>query len=568
MARVPRLLARLRRRRPPPWGPVASREEARAYVQQRLALFTKLMFWTFWLMVVSVLGLYQIYPDLRPARAYIVHEFAIAGLILAAVIWYVGLYRLRPSIENLYRLDVFYALVIGTGWGLSAYFASDLRAASYSAFIWHTFMVFTRAIILPSTGRRTGVVTSASFVPLLIAGVALAIYMPERLELPPAAFLIFMSMFVIVAVILATTGSRVIYGLRRQVSEARQLGQYTLDEKIGEGGMGAVYRARHAMLRRPTAIKLLPPERIGAGSLRRFEREVQQMSRLTHPNTVAVFDYGRSPDGLFYYAMEYLDGVNLENLVRLDGPQPAPRVIHILIQVCGALDEAHAMGMIHRDIKPANVILCQRGRQPDVAKVVDFGLVKEVERGAADSAISHRSDEPSGRDERPIIVGTAAYISPEAVADPQRVGPHSDLYSVGALGYYLLTGKRLFEGRTALEVCVQHVTAPPTPPSRRTDNPIPAELEGLILACLAKDPAARPTSAEALRLALSRLPAHLEWDETAAREWWRDFALRHAQDRAVSADPAEPVTMTVDVSERTESSPPERSQVTSTGQVR
>ncbi|HEU5058871.1 MAG TPA: serine/threonine-protein kinase, partial [Kofleriaceae bacterium] len=525
-----------------PWSPTATSEEMRAYLQERLALLSKLSFWIFWILVFFVHGLYEIYPELRPARVDIVDLFSVSGLVVLGLIWQFALRKRRSSWRALYAIDALYALLIGTAFGMSAYFSADKRAAVWSAFIWHTFIVFSRVIVVPSSGRRTAAVTALSYLPLLLAAAGMALWTPHTLELPPIAFVVGGALFIAIATLLATTGSRVIYGLRRQVSEAMQLGQYTLDEKIGEGGMGAVYRARHALLRRPTAVKLLPAGRYGADNIKRFEREVQHMSRLTHPNTVAVFDYGRSPAGVFYYAMEYLDGIDLETLVRRDGPQRAPRVIHILRQVCGALDEAHAMGLSHRDIKPANIILCRRGRMPDVAKVVDFGLVKEITRtGDGDSATK-------------VIMGTPAYLAPEAVTDPDRVGPASDLYALGCVGYFLLTATRVFEGKTAVDICVKHVSHAPEPPSRRTDNPIPAELEALVLACLAKDPAERPKSAFELRAALGRLPAYVDWDEAEALSWWNAFEARRASEPAPTERRAGPLTITVDVHARTATS--------------
>jgi serine/threonine-protein kinase len=313
--------------------------------------------------------------------------------------------------------------------------------------------------------------------------------------------------------------SRVIYGLREEVREARRLGQYTLEEKLGEGGMGTVYRARHAMLRRPTAVKLLPPEKAGQAALERFEREVQLTARLSHPNTVAVFDYGRTPDGVFYYAMEFLDGTNLEELVRGDGAQPPGRVVHVLRQVASALVEAHGIGLVHRDVKPENIILCERGGVADVAKVVDFGLVKDLERTGASVS---RAD---------VVQGTPLYLSPEAITAPDRVDARGDLYALGAVGYYLLTGHHVFSGATLVEVCSHHLHTAPVPPGERLGRPVPAALERLLLSCLEKDPARRPASALALRDELAGLPGVDSWSEEEARTWWERWRARPARAR-------------------------------------
>jgi serine/threonine-protein kinase len=312
---------------------------------------------------------------------------------------------------------------------------------------------------------------------------------------------------------LATTTSWVSGGVRKERRDAWRLGPYTLTEKLGEGGMGVVYLARHAMLRRPAAIKLLRPDRPGTASLARFEREVQLTARLTHPNTIRIFDYGRTPDGIFYYAMEYLDGASLADVIDASGPMPPGRVIHILEQAAGALAEAHRVGLIHRDIKPANIFLTEQGGVPDVAKVLDFGLVKQV--GAADA---HESTLPriSLADS---ITGTPLYMAPESITTPDKVDARTDLYALGAVGYFLLTGRHVFTGRTALEVCGHHLLSEPTPPSVRLGARVPADLEALILSCLAKDPADRPADARALQTALRACRDAGAWSEEDARAW-------------------------------------------------
>ena len=315
---------------------------------------------------------------------------------------------------------------------------------------------------------------------------------------------------------------------RRPALEGPRLGQYTLLEKIGEGGMGAVYRASHALLRRPTAVKLLPASKAGAERLLRFEREVQVTSQLTHPNTVAIFDYGRTSDGVFYYAMEYLEGLTLEELVRIDGPQHPGRVVLILRQIAASLAEAHALSIVHRDIKPSNIILVpERGGEPDVVKVVDFGLVKELDDDAVAITVAGR------------IAGTPHYLSPEAISSPDRVGPHSDIYALGCVGYFLLTGQRVFEGRTAVEVCGHHLHSLPVLPSERLGRPVAELLSALIMSCLQKDPAHRPTAKGLISLLDGGLDVP-PWTSDTARQWWshQDLgAIKAARQKPLADEP-------------------------------
>lgn len=297
---------------------------------------------------------------------------------------------------------------------------------------------------------------------------------------------------------------------RRSALEAKRLGQYILEDRIGAGGMGAVYRAHHAMLRRPTAVKLIDPDKTTDVSIARFEREVQLTSQLNHPNTIAIYDYGRTPEGIFYYAMELLDGLTLQTLVERFGPQPEERVVNIMKQVCGSLIEAHAAGLIHRDIKPANIMINRRGGIFDFVKLLDFGLVKAVD-GPRQSSVT------AG----PGLTGTPLYMSPEAIEKGWTVDARSDIYALGAVGYYLLTGKPVFEGDNIVEICLRHVDTPPVPPSVRLRQPISPDLENLILRCLAKSPADRPQSAKELRQLLEGAKVLDNWTDDDAAAWWQ-----------------------------------------------
>ncbi len=319
--------------------------------------------------------------------------------------------------------------------------------------------------------------------------------------------------------LVTVTSLRTISRLRRQ---AERVGPYRLVARLGHGAMGVVWEARHALLRRPTAVKLLAPGAQGDRSLARFEREVQLTAGLTHPSTIAIYDYGRTADGVFYYAMELLRGINLLQLVAFDGPLPASRVVYLLRQACGALAEAHSAGLIHRDIKPANLMICVYGGIADFLKVLDFGLVKDL------GAVEHPPEGEGAGDPEDVglsrdgsLLGTPLYMAPEGMSDPSGVDARADLFALGAVGYFLLTGSSPFPGHTAIEVFTMERQGPPPPLSRVARNPVPAALDETIHRCLAFDREKRPGSAEELdaMLEASQVPP---WRLQDARAWWRD----------------------------------------------
>jgi len=336
------------------------------------------------------------------------------------------------------------------------------------------------------------------------------------------------------------TSLRTISRLRRQVEK---VGPYRLIARLGRGAMGVVWEARHALLRRPTAVKLLAPGTQAERSLARFEREVQLTAGLTHPSTIAIYDYGRTADGVFYYAMELLRGINLLQLVDLDGPLPPARVVHLLRQACGALAEAHAAGLIHRDIKPANLMVCVYGGIPDFLKVLDFGLVKDV--GAVESAPGGGAADSFGDaalSQDGSLLGTPLYMAPEGMSDPTQVDARADIFALGAVAYFLLTGKSPFVGRTAIEVFRMERQGPPPLLSRVAPHPVPAALDEIIGRCLAFRREDRPGSAEALDAMLEECDVAPLWKVENARAWWRDRgpaalaaarARREEQDRVL-----------------------------------
>jgi serine/threonine-protein kinase len=322
-----------------------------------------------------------------------------------------------------------------------------------------------------------------------------------------------------VCALMAIIPMQVIRKLGRQVTKARELGSYRLEERIGRGGMGEVFRASHRLLARPAAIKLIRPEVLGASTpdaaraiIGRFRREADAAASLRSPNTIELYDFGMSDDGTLFYVMELLEGVDLETLVERFGPVPVERAVQVLRQVSASLAEAHSRGLVHRDIKPSNIFVCRLGLDVDFVKVLDFGLVKREDSDGRDTVMLSSPDATSG---------TPAFMAPENATDQSKVGRPVDVYAFGCVAYWLVTGKLVFEAETAVQMMIKHVQEKPKPPSRLAQH-IPAEFDALVMACLAKEPGARPPDAADLARRLAAVPLREPWSEARARAWWEE----------------------------------------------
>jgi serine/threonine-protein kinase len=407
-------------------------------------------------------------------------------------------------------------------------------SAAYNGFGWLSLIMFY-GVSIPNTWRRAlAVVLALVLVPLAIDATFLLSAptwsgtdsVPYRLAYP----LLMTGQMLLVGVAIALFGSYKLGALqeearqaRREARAARALGPYVLKQRLGAGGMGEVYLAEHRLLKRPCAVKLIRHERAGDPAvLARFDREVRATARLKHPNTVEVFDYGRHADGTFYYVMEYLDGLGLDEVVSRSGPLPPARVVRILRQLCGALHEAHSLGLIHRDVKPSNVLLCRHGGFHDVVKLVDFGLVQTAVGAVAIAA------EGGPLTQAGSLLGTPDYMSPEQADGTALLDARSDLYGVGATAYFLLTGRPPFAGRTMLDVLFAHRHEPV--PSLADQTGVPAALEAVIRRCLAKQPSERYASAEELDRDLDACGVE-EWTEAEARAWWATAAAPSTADK-------------------------------------
>jgi len=480
-----------------------SSEESRALLQRRLAAFFG---WPSAVLVFFIASHIATRGVVGPRAGVNAASISVAYFVSAAVAvlcaaTFVACRRSPLPGPTLRALDVGGFLALAAGMVCISVFYARI-----SPLVGGVFLILSRAIAVPSTGRRTAI---ASFGCAIILAVGALAIPSAQGHGPLYGALVSLRLHAVTA-ILAAFASRSIYGLRREVEEARRFGQYVLGEVIGQGGMGRVYRARHALLRRDTAIKLILPERLGEVALQRFEREVQATARLTHANTVAVYDYGRTPEGVFYYAMELLDGGDLDDLVSYAGALPSGRVVFILEQVCRALHEAHRAGLVHRDVKPANVIVSERGGEGDVAKVLDFGLVHGLDAREAQAQAEE------------VPTGTPLYMAPESITSPNEVGAHSDLYAVGAVAYCLLTGRPPFQAATVVELFAHHLHTIPERPSLRLRRPVPGDLEAVVLRCLAKSPADRFDDAATLGEALRSCTEGPPWNQAAAHAWWTE----------------------------------------------
>jgi serine/threonine-protein kinase len=388
--------------------------------------------------------------------------------------------------------------------------AMVFRIVGTSAALGWSLVIVLYGTFIPNTWRRCArVVAALAVLPVALlvadslldraAGASVLSALPEMVILMATATAI------------AVFGSHKIRELQRKAHEAERVGQYRLKRVLGNGGMGTVYLAEHVLLRRPCAVKLISPlQAIDPTTLRRFEREVQAAATLTHWNTVEVYDYGHTEDGTFYYAMEYLPGMDLQEMVERHGPLPPARAVHLLRQVCQALREAHGIGLIHRDVKPSNIIACERGGVYDVAKLLDFGLVKSFGPGKHAARLTGDGG----------FTGSPAFMSPEQALGREQLDARSDIYNVGAVGYFLLTGKLTFDRQSALEMLHAHAYEP-LAPGPEFKEAVPSDLQGVILRCLEKDPARRYQDAETLERALAACQGVGEWAAERAAEWWR-----------------------------------------------
>ena len=481
---------------------------------QRLVVFSTvaLVLWTFALMLDSFVMPWLWNGWVRNWRAITLQLGGVTG----SAVMYWHLRSASTSIESKSNAGVAMMLMHGAGIAAFNAWAVPPAGTDIMRISWICLLILIFAMIAPSTPRRMLI---ASIIVASVDPIAYSIaWLLGGKALNPAyVFVICWPTYACAFV--AVVPARVLQRLGRRLREAQDLGSYHLIERLGTGGMGEVWRAEHRLLARDAAIKLVRPEVLGARdenearlTLKRFEREAQATAALSSPHTIQVFDFGITQDGFFYYVMELLTGRDLESLVREFGPLPPHRVLYLLRQVCHSLADAHARGLVHRDIKPANIYVCRMGLEYDFVKVLDFGLVKVRDRvGGLETLVTMDH----------TTTGTPAYMAPEIIVGEADVDRRADVYAVGCVAYFLLTGQLVFEADTPMKMLMQHVHAMPVPPSQRTELRIPRELDELVLSCLEKDPMNRPQNAEELfRMAVGCKTCET-WNQASARNWWQ-----------------------------------------------
>jgi len=420
------------------------------------------------------------------------------------------------AIALVYEVAISYGIAFSTYWDTFGNMTASLMEPDLvglsSIAVWMLF--FT--VMVPAQPRRAlaALLLSAAAIPIVYL---LEVRAGRAPALDAGSFgIMFVAPYLAVAGF-AYLAARAIYRLGQDVKRAQEMGSYRLEERLGYGGMGEVWRARHRMLVRPAAVKLIHRNSLGDSSqaeilMSRFEREAQVTASLQSPHTVELYDFGTTEDGTFYYVMELLEGIDLEDMVQRFGALPPERVVHVVRQVCASLGEAHRRGLVHRDVKPANVYLCQRAFEHDFVKVLDFGLVK-WHTGLP-------TEEDLQLSQAGSILGTPSYMAPEIARGDGPVDGRADLYAVGCLAYWLLTGRLVFDARSYPAMLVAHASEQPTPPSSHTEQPIPVSLDAVVMSCLEKKPQERVQTAEDLIAQLDRVQLEERWTHERAGNWW------------------------------------------------
>jgi hypothetical protein len=438
----------------------------------------------------------------------------IVGVISIVVSIWLWRYTRRHTCNARLALDIAlgYEVLLALGIGIvNQWEPMRLLAGRLS---WLCVLILIFPMIVPNTPRKTLI---ASLIAASMDPVGIVVAHLRGLDTPSITLILWNYLPNYICALIAVIPTKIMTRLGRHVQRARELGSYRLVELIGRGGMGEVWRATHRMLARPAAVKLIKPEILGAPGateaavlIERFRREAEAASGLQSPHTIRLYDFGETRAGTFYFVMELLDGLDLETLVRRFGPVPPARVVEMLRQTCHSLGEAHDGGLIHRDVKPANIYLCRLGREYDFMKVLDFGLVKYDQDQSMLDTIKTNTE---------MTTGTPAYMAPE-MANGEPIDRRADLYALGCVAYWLLTGQLVFEADSPLRMLIQHIQASPVPPSIRSGRPVPPALEDLIMRCLAKKPSDRPASADEIVAELDRIELDRPWSQVDARQWW------------------------------------------------